>query len=133
MKTKRIDHIGIAVENIAAARTVYEELLGMEFQPLEEVASQQVTVAKGTVGESHVELLEATAPESPLARFIAEKGPGLHHICLAVDDIDTALARFRDAGYALIDQQPRPGADGKLVAFLHPRTLSGVLLELSQD
>lgn len=133
MKVERIDHVGIAVKSIELARKVYEDLLQMEFEPLAEVPEQQVLVAKGRVGESCIELLEATNAESPVARFIARSGPGIHHICLAVDDITTALTRFSTAGYQLIDKLPRTGAGGKQIAFLHPATLDGVLLELCED
>ena len=133
MKVKRIDHVGIAVKDISRARYVYEQLLQMEFEPDEEVVDQKVMTAKGRVGESHIELLEATAPDSPIARYIEKHGPGIHHICLAVDDIATALTRFCVEGYKMIDKLPREGAGGKQVAFLHPATMGGVLLELSED
>jgi methylmalonyl-CoA/ethylmalonyl-CoA epimerase len=133
MKVKRIDHVGIAVKDIAKAMHVYKDLLQIEFEPSEEVEDQKVIAAKGKVGESHIELLEATAPDSPIARFIEKHGPGIHHICLAVDDIATALTRFCVEGYTLIDKLPREGAGGKQVAFLHPVTMGGVLLELSED
>jgi methylmalonyl-CoA/ethylmalonyl-CoA epimerase len=128
----RIDHIGIAVRSIADALDVYRTL-GLEVSHEEEVPSQKVVTAFLRVGESRLELLEPTSADSPVGKFLARRGPGLHHVCLAVPDIDRALADLRSRGFRLLNEIPVPGADGKRVAFLHPDAGQGVLLELSQD
>jgi methylmalonyl-CoA/ethylmalonyl-CoA epimerase len=128
-----LDHIGIAVKDLQAALAFYRDALGLEIEGEEEVASQLVRAHFVPVGESRLELLEATAPESPIARYIDKRGPGLHHITLRVDDIAGALARLRARGVRLIDEQPRPGAQGSLIAFVHPASTGGVLVELKQS
>jgi methylmalonyl-CoA/ethylmalonyl-CoA epimerase len=128
-----LDHIGIAVKDLQAALAFYRDALGLEIEDEEEVPSQQVRAHFVPVGESRLELLEATAPESPIARYIDRRGPGLHHITLRVDDIAAALARLRARGVRLIDEQPRPGAEGSLIAFVHPESTGGVLVELKQS
>ncbi len=132
MKPLKIDHVGIAVNNIDEAIGLYINGLGIEEVEREEVPSQKVNTASLQVGESTIELLEATDPESPIARFIEKKGPGIHHLALEVVDIESALERLKEKGYRLIDETPRPGAGGKKIAFLHPKAASGVLLELCQ-
>jgi methylmalonyl-CoA epimerase len=127
-----LDHIGIAVADVHAALAFYRDALGLEIGPAEEVASQGVRATFVPVGESAIELLEATTEESPIAKFVAKRGPGLHHITLRVDDIGAALAMLKARGVRLIDDVPRPGAHGTLVAFVHPSAAHGVLVELVQ-
>ena len=132
MKTT-LDHVGIAVANLADALAFYGDALGLEIETPEVVASQRVRVHFVPVGESALELLEATADDSPIAKYVAKRGPGLHHITLRVDDIRAALARLQEKGVRLIDEHPRPGAHGSLVAFIHPSSAHGVLVELKQQ
>jgi methylmalonyl-CoA/ethylmalonyl-CoA epimerase len=127
-----LDHIGIAVANLDEALAFYRDALGLEIEAPEEVPSQRVRAHFVPVGESALELLEATAPDSPIAKFLAKRGPGLHHITLRVDDIHAALASLKARGVRLIDEEPRPGAHGSLVAFIHPASAQGVLVELKQ-
>ena len=127
-----MDHVGIAVRSIAEALDVYRAL-GLEVAHREEIASQGVATALIPVGESRLELLEPTAADSPVGRFLAKRGPGLHHICLAVADLEAALADLSRRGFRLLNTAPVPGADGRRVAFLHPAAGHGVLLELSED
>ena len=127
-----LDHIGIAVANVADALAFYRDALGLEVETPEEVPSQRVRAHFIPTGESAVELLEPTAEDSPIARFIAKRGPGLHHITLRVDDLVAALAQLKARGVRLIDEAPRPGAHGSLVAFIHPASAHGVLVELKQ-
>jgi methylmalonyl-CoA/ethylmalonyl-CoA epimerase len=127
-----LDHVGIAVRDIDEARRFYQETLGLEIDPPEDVASQRVRAHFVPVGESALELLEATAPDSAIAKFVDKRGPGLHHVALRVDDIRAALADLKARGIRLIDEQPRPGAHHSLVAFLHPASTQGVLVELKQ-
>ena len=128
----KIDHVGIAVSSIDEAIGLYLDGLGIEEVEREEVPSQKVNTASLKVGESTIELVEATDPESPIAKFIEKKGTGIHHLALEVEDIEAALGRLKEKGYRLIDETPRPGAGGKKIAFLHPKSTSGVLLELCQ-
>ena len=127
-----LDHVGIAVGDLDAALDFYRGVLGLELEPPEDVASQRVRAHFIPVGESRLELLEATADDSPIAKFVAKRGPGLHHVCLRVDDIVAALAELKARGVRLIDETPRPGAHHSLVAFLHPSSTHGVLVELKQ-
>jgi methylmalonyl-CoA/ethylmalonyl-CoA epimerase len=127
-----LDHIGIAVNDLSAALAFYRDALGLDVEGAEDVASQQVRAHFVPVGGANLELLEATAPESPIARFIAKRGPGLHHITLRVDDIHAALAQLKARGVRLIDEQPRDGAEHSLIAFVHPASTGGVLIELKQ-
>jgi methylmalonyl-CoA/ethylmalonyl-CoA epimerase len=127
-----LDHIGIAVANLDEALKFYRDALGLEIEPAEEVSSQRVRAHFIPVGESALELLEATDDSSPIARYTAKRGPGLHHITLRVDDIAAALVRLKERGIRLIDEAPRPGAHGSLVAFIHPSSAHGVLVELMQ-
>jgi methylmalonyl-CoA/ethylmalonyl-CoA epimerase len=126
----RIAHIGIAVESLEALRPFYRDILGMPEVPLDD--ADGAAIAGLAAGESLVELLEAQTPDSPIGKFVAKRGPGIHHVCFAVDDLDGTLARCREAGVRLIDQVPRVGAEGKRIAFLHPSATGGVLVELSE-
>src|SRR5918992_514583 len=128
-----LDHVGIAVRNLEEALAFYRDALGLEIEAPEEVATQRVRAHFIPAGEAALELLEATAPDSPIAKFVEKRGPGLHHITLRVGDIRAALARLKARGVRLIDEQPRPGAHGSLVAFIHPSAAHGVLVELKQD
>jgi methylmalonyl-CoA epimerase len=128
-----LDHIGIAVADLNAALAFYRDALGLEVEPPEEVASQRVRACFVPVGESSLELLQATAPDSPIARFLDRRGPGLHHITLRVDDVRAAAAQLKARGARLIDDEPRAGAGGSLVAFVHPSSAQGVLIELKQS
>src|SRR5712691_4940415 len=127
-----LDHVGIAVKDLAAALAFYRDALGLEIDAPEEVSSQRVRAHFVPVGESKLELLEATAPDSAIAKYVEKRGPGLHHITLRVEDLHAALAQLKARGARLIDEQPRPGAEGALVAFIHPSSAHGVLVELKQ-
>lgn len=127
-----LDHIGIAVRDIDEALAFYRDALGLEIELTEEVPSQHVRAHFIRVGESALELLEATAPHSAVARAVEKRGPGLHHITLRVDDLHAVLAQLAAKGVRLVDDRPRPGADGSLVAFVHPSAAHGVLVELKQ-
>lgn len=127
-----LDHVGIAVTDLAEALAFYRDALGLEVEAPEEVASQRVRAHFIPVGASAIELLEATAEDSPIAKYVAKRGPGIHHITLRVADIRAALARLQEKGVRLIDESPRPGAHGSLVAFIHPASAHGVLVELKQ-
>jgi methylmalonyl-CoA epimerase len=127
-----LDHVGIAVTDLAAALAFYRDALGLEVEAAEEVGSQRVRAHFIPAGESALELLEATADDSPIARYTAKRGPGLHHITLRVDDIDAALAQLKARGVRLIDEAPRAGAHGSRVAFIHPSSAHGVLVELKE-
>jgi methylmalonyl-CoA/ethylmalonyl-CoA epimerase len=128
----KIDHIGIATRGIEDASKFYRDALGLAVVDTEEVTEQKVRVAMLPIGESRIELLEATSEDSPIARFLEKRGPGIHHIAVEVEDIRGALANLRQKGARLIDEEPRKGAGGCLVAFVHPSSTGGVLLELVQ-
>lgn len=132
MLSRKINHIGIAVKNIEVSIPFYRDVLGMPFEGIEEVAEQKVRVAFFGVGESRVELLEPTSPESPVAKFLEKNGEGIHHLAYEVDDIEKALAGLLAEGVKLIDRIPRIGAHGTRIAFLHPGATGGVLTELCQ-
>jgi methylmalonyl-CoA/ethylmalonyl-CoA epimerase len=127
-----LDHIGIAVRDLDATLAFYRDALGLDIAASEEVPSQQVRAHFVAVGEPRLEFLEATAPDSPIAKYVDKRGPGLHHITLRVDDIQGALDRLKAKGVRLIDTEPRPGAEGSLIAFVHPAATGGVLIELKQ-
>ena len=127
-----LDHVGIAVASLEEAVAFYRDALGLEVEATEEVASQGVRAHFVGVGGPALELLEATSDASPIARFVGRRGPGLHHITLRVDDIAAALERLKARGVRLIDETPRPGAENALVAFVHPSSAHGVLVELQQ-
>ncbi len=126
----RIAHIGIAVRALDELLPFYRDVLGMPEAPLDN--ADGASIAGLAAGESLVELLQAQSDDSPIGRFIAKRGPGIHHVCFAVDDLDGTLQRCRDAGLRLIDETPRIGAEGKRIAFLHPSATGGVLVELSE-
>jgi methylmalonyl-CoA/ethylmalonyl-CoA epimerase len=126
---EKIDHLGIAVKSIAEARKFYEDVMGLKCEKTEEVISQKVKTAFFSIGDTHIELLEPTADDSPIAKFLETKGEGLHHIAYKTDNIDAQLASAADSGARLIHEQPIIGAGGKLVAFIHPKSSHGVLTE----
>jgi len=128
-----IEHIGIAVEDLEKANTLYSKLLGVGHYKIEEVESEGVRTSFFMAGESKIELLEATSDESPIASFIAKRGPGIHHIAYAVQDINAAMDKAREDGFILINETPKRGADNKLVCFIHPKSTGGVLVEFCQD
>ncbi len=127
-----ISHVGIAVNDLEASVKLFASLLGREPEHREEVPDQKVLTAMFGGGEAHIELLQATTPDSAIAKFLEKRGEGIHHISFDVDDIRSELARLDAAGFQLIDKEPRKGAGGCLVAFLHPKSTNGVLIELSQ-
>lgn len=130
MRPTRIAHVGIAATSIDALIPFYRDVLGLPETPLDD--SDGARIAGLAAGDSLIELLEANDAGSPIAKYIDKRGPGIHHICFTVDDIDATLARCRRAGIALIDEKPRLGAEGKRIAFLHPKSTGGVLIELSE-
>lgn len=130
---KRIEHIGIAVKDIEEANKVYENLLGYAPYKRETVESEGVITSFFQCGESKIELLEAIGEESPIAKFIAKRGEGVHHIAFSVKDIFAEMKRLERKGFILLNETPRKGADNKLVVFLHPKSSNGVLVELCQD
>ncbi|RLA93905.1 MAG: methylmalonyl-CoA epimerase [Deltaproteobacteria bacterium] len=132
MKILKIDHIGIAVEKIDEAKKLYEEILGLEFAGKETVEEQKVTTAFFPVGDSEVELLESTSPDGPIAKFLEKRGPGFQHIAFRVENIEEALQELKEKGIRLIDEKPRKGAGGAKIAFLHPKSTFGVLVELCE-
>jgi methylmalonyl-CoA/ethylmalonyl-CoA epimerase len=127
-----IDHIGIAVGDLEASLAFFRDVLGLELEAPEEVPSQRVRAHFLQAGEAALELVEPTAGDSPIAKFVERRGPGLHHVALRVDDIVAALAELKARGVRLIDEAPRPGAHNSLVAFIHPSSTHGVLVELKQ-
>jgi methylmalonyl-CoA/ethylmalonyl-CoA epimerase len=129
-RAPRIAHVGIAVRALDEILPFYRDILGLPDVPLDDADGARI--AGLAAGESLVELLEGRSPDSPITRFVARKGPGIHHICFAVDDLDGTLARCRSAGLRLIDDTPRLGAEGKRIAFLHPSATAGVLVELTE-
>ena len=128
----KIDHVGIAVKSIAEAARLYVASLGLELERIETVSEQGVKVGFLPLGESEIELLEPLSAESTVAQFLEKRGEGLHHLCIEVPDIRAAMARLREQGARLLSEEPSLGAGGSLVAFIHPRSANGVLLELSQ-
>jgi methylmalonyl-CoA/ethylmalonyl-CoA epimerase len=129
MKPTHIEHIGIAVESIEQARKYYEDVLGLECYNIEEVTDQKVKTAFFKIGQTKIELLEATSPESAVAKFIEKNGPGIHHIAYAVEDVNVALKDAEAKGISLIDKAGRNGAEGLTIGFLHPKTTGKVLTE----
>ncbi|MFM8372792.1 MAG: methylmalonyl-CoA epimerase [Bacteroidota bacterium] len=129
----RIDHIGIAVRNMADSNDLFARLLGEAYYKIEAVESEKVATSFFQVGESKIELLEATDPESPIAKFIEKRGEGIHHIAFEVADIRAEIDRLEAEGFVPLNKEPKRGADNKLVAFLHPRSSNGVLVELCQS
>lgn len=133
MAVNKIEHIGIAVKSLADAAVLYEKLLGIAPYKTEEVATEQVTTQFFQVGESKVELLQANSEESVIAQFIEKRGEGIHHIAFHVNDIHQEMQRLRDAGFRVLSEQPKRGADNKWVCFVHPKDTHGTLIELCQD
>jgi methylmalonyl-CoA/ethylmalonyl-CoA epimerase len=127
-----IDHIGIATRELNGAVTVWGDVLGLLLNSTEEVAEQGVRVAMLPIGAAHIELLEPLSPESPVGKFLEKRGPGIHHIAIGVADIRATLAHLKEKGVRLVDETPRLGTGGCLVAFIHPSSANGVLLELVQ-
>lgn len=130
---QKIEHIGIAVKNLETSNTIFEKLFGAPAYKQEEVASEGVKTSFFMSGPNKIELLEASNPESPIAKFIEKKGEGIHHIAFAVDNIVEEIARLKQEGFIVLNETPKNGADNKLVAFLHPKSTNGVLIELCQD
>lgn len=130
---KKIEHLGIAVANIEESLRVFETLLGTKCYKIEEVESEGVKTAFLQVGESKIELLEATNPDSPIAKYLEKRGQGIHHIAFEVDNIQTEIERLLNEGFVLIHESPKNGADNKLIAFLHPKSTEGILIELCQE
>ncbi len=130
-RSVRIAHVGIAVRALGDSLPFYRDVLGLPEVPLDD--ADGATIAGLSAGDALVELLEPDTPDSPVGRFIERRGPGIHHICFVVDDLDATLDRCRAAGIRLIDETPRIGAEGKRIAFLHPSSTSGVLVELTED
>jgi methylmalonyl-CoA/ethylmalonyl-CoA epimerase len=126
----RIAHIGIAIEGLDEALGFYRDVLGVTPKPAE--TADGATIVSLPFGDVDIELLEPRSPDTPVGKFIARRGPGIHHVCIRVPNLDQALARCRDLGYRLVDEQPRTGAGGHRIAFLHPKTTSGILLELTE-
>ncbi|MDH3528150.1 MAG: methylmalonyl-CoA epimerase [Acidobacteriota bacterium] len=126
----KIDHLGIAVKTIGESIAFWRDALGLENVHTEEVEDQKVRVAMLPIGETNIELLEPTAPDSPVARFIEKRGTGIHHIAVEVDDIRAHLSKLKSEGISLVDEEPRIGAGGCLIAFVHPKSTGGVLMEL---
>ncbi len=129
----RIEHLGIAVSNLATAKTLWQTLLSTPCYKEETVAREGVTTAFFQTGESKVELLAATHPDSPVAKYLEKRGPGIHHVAFGVEDIRAEIKRLKEAGFELLSEEPKPGADGKEIVFLHPRCTGGVLVELCAD
>jgi len=132
MKPTHIEHIGIAVKSIDESIKYYEEVLGLKCYKVEEVADQKVKTAFFMVGETKIELLESTDPEGPIGKFVEKRGEGVHHVAFAVNGLPQILAETEQKGIQLIDKQPRKGADGLNIAFLHPKSTHGVLTELCE-
>jgi methylmalonyl-CoA/ethylmalonyl-CoA epimerase len=132
MKVLKIDHLGIAVNSIDEGKNFWTDVLGLDFEGTETVEAQKVTTAFFPVGESEVELLESTAPDGPVAKYIEKRGQGIQHIAFRVENVAAALEELKEKGVQLIDQKPRQGAGGAKIAFLHPKATGGVLVELCE-
>jgi methylmalonyl-CoA/ethylmalonyl-CoA epimerase len=132
MKVLKIDHLGIAVNSIEEAKRLFQDTLGLAFEGTETVEEQKVTTAFFPVGDSEVELLESTAPDGPIAKYLEKRGEGIQHIAFRVEDVEEALAELKEKGIRLIDEKPRRGAGGAKIAFLHPKSTHGVLIEISE-
>lgn len=132
MKVLKIDHIGIAVNSIGETKRFWADVLGLKFEGSEVVEEQKVTTAFFPVGDSEVELLESTAPDGPIAGYLEKKGEGIQHIAFRVENVEKALEELKEKGIKLIDEKPRKGAGGAKIAFLHPRSTHGVLVELCE-
>ena len=130
---KKVEHIGIAVKDIKTSNELFSKLFGKEPYKAEKVEREGVTTSFFQVGETKIELLEATNPDSPIAKFIEKKGEGIHHIAYEVEDIKAEMARLEKEGFTLLSKEPQKGADNKLICFLHPKSTNGVLVELCQS
>jgi methylmalonyl-CoA/ethylmalonyl-CoA epimerase len=130
---KKIEHLGIAVKNIAQANILYTQLLGIAPYKSEAVQSEGVITSFFKTGESKIELLEGTSPESAITKFIEKKGEGIHHIAFEVENIEGEMQRLKDLGFTLLSEKPKRGADNKLICFVHPKSTNGVLIELCQE
>jgi methylmalonyl-CoA/ethylmalonyl-CoA epimerase len=130
---KKIEHIGIAVKSMVSANKLFAKLFGKEAYKSEKVEREGVTTSFFRLGETKIEMLEATNPDSPIAKFIQKKGEGIHHIAFEVEDIKSEMKRLESEGFTLLNQEPQKGADNKLICFLHPKSTNGVLVELCQE
>lgn len=128
----KLDHIGIAVKNIEDKLKIWQDLLGLKLQMIEEVPQQKVKIAVLNIGDAKIELLEPMENESPVAKFIDKRGEGIHHLCFEVEDIERALSKIKKNGIKLIDEVPRKGASAEKIAFIHPKDMGGVLIELCE-
>ena len=128
----KLDHIGLATQQLEDGLAIWRDALGLQVDATEEIREQGVRVAMLAIGDTHVELLEPLSEDSPVGKFLSKRGPGIHHVAVAVEDIHASLAEFKSRGARLIDETPRVGARGCLVAFIHPSATNGVLLELVQ-
>ncbi len=133
MQYEKIDHVGVAVHSLDSVKKMYKDVLGLTPVFEEEVPEQKVKVVGFKVGQSNIEYLEPTSPDSPIAKFLEKRGEGMHHLCVGVADIHSVLANMKANGIQLIDEQPKTGAEGKQIAFVHPKSMNGILLELSQE
>ena len=129
---KKVEHIGIAVKNLESANKLFSKLFGMKSYKSENVEREGVTTSFFQIGDTKIELLEATNPESPIAKFIDKEGEGIHHIAFEVDDVKLEISRLEKDGFTLINKEPQKGADNKLICFLHPKSTNGILVELCQ-
>ncbi|MGI9549755.1 MAG: methylmalonyl-CoA epimerase [Aurantibacter sp.] len=130
---EKIEHIGVAVDNLEKSNLLFEKLLGTPHYKIEEVLSEGVRTSFFKSGPNKIELLEATSEDSPIAKFLERKGEGVHHVAFAVDDIEAEMERLKKEGFNLLDEIPKKGADNKLVAFVHPKSANGILIELCQE
>ena len=130
---EKIEHLGIAVKDLQASNILFEKLLGVSHYKIEEVASEGVRTSFFKSGPNKIELLEATKEDSPIAKFLERKGEGIHHVAFAVDDIKEEISRLKAEGFTVLNEEPKRGADNKWVAFLHPKTTNGLLVELCQE
>lgn len=133
MYMNKIEHIGIAVKSLESSNKLFTSLFGEKHYKIEEVLSEGVKTSFFQIGSNKIELLEATDPKGPIAKFIAKKGEGVHHIAFAVNDIATEINRLKKEGFTILDESPKKGADNKIIAFLHPKSTNGVLVELCQE
>jgi methylmalonyl-CoA/ethylmalonyl-CoA epimerase len=129
---KKINHIAVAVNNVEEAAKFYQNVMGLNLSGVEVVAAQKTKVGFFKIGDSNIELVEPAEPDSPLVKFLETKGPGIHHICFEVDDVEAEVKAFLEKGATMVDQKPRPGAHNTKVAFVHPKSSSGVLIELCE-
>ena len=129
---KRMDHVAIAVKNLEEAARFYQEVMGLVLSGVEVVTAQKTKVGFFRIGDVNIELVQPSEPDSPLVKFLETKGQGIHHVCFEVDNIDAEVQAFVEKGATMVDQKPRPGAHGTRVAFVHPKSSSGVLIELNE-